>query len=180
MASVSVLEQKQKLVEGVAAKMKSSAAGVLVNYQGITVESDTALRAKLRQAGVEYTVVKNTLLSKACDLVGFEEMKDSLTGMTAIAFSESDPVAAAKILSEYAAKNSNYQIKRGFVEGKVLDAAGVEQLAKLPSKEELIAKMLGSMNAPITGLVTVLSGNIKGLVVALNAIREKQEVGASA
>ena len=178
MASASVLEQKQKLVEGVAEKMKSYTAGVLVDYQGITVENDTALRAKLRQAGVEYTVVKNTLLAKACDMVGYEAMKDSLTGMTAIALSESDPVAAAKILSEYAEKNSNFKIKRGFVEGKVIDAAGVEQLAKLPSKEELIAKMLGSMNAPITGLVTVLNGNIRGLVVALNAIREKQEATA--
>ena len=178
MASASVLEQKQKLVEGVAEKMKNSTAGVLVNYQGITVENDTALRAKLRQAGVEYSVVKNTLLSKACDIVGYEEMKDSLTGMTAIAFSENDPVAAAKILSEFAEKNSNFIIKRGFVEGKVIDAAGVEQLAKLPSKEELIAKMLGSMNAPITGLVTVLNGNIRGLAVALNAIREKKEASA--
>lgn len=178
MANASVLEQKQKIVEGVAQKLKNYSAGVLVNYQGITVENDTALRAKLRQAGVEYTVVKNTLLSKACDMVGYESMKDSLTGMTAIALSEKDPVAAAKVLSEFAEKNSNFTIKRGFVEGKVIDAAGVEQLAKLPSKEELIAKMLGSMNAPITGLVTVLNGNIRGLVVALNAIREKKEASA--
>jgi len=178
MANASVLEQKKKLVEGVAEKMKTYTAGVIVDYQGITVESDTALRAQLRKAGVEYTVVKNTLLSKACDMVGFEAMKDALTGMTAIALSQNDPVAAAKVLSEFAEKNSNFKIKRGFVEGKVIDAKGVEQLAKLPSKEELIAKMLGSMNAPITGLVTVLNGNIRGLAIALNAIREKKEATA--
>ena len=178
MASASVLEQKKKLVEDVASKMQNSIAGVLVNYQGITVENDTALRASLRKAGVEYTVVKNTLLSKACDIVGFVDMKSSLTGMSAIAFSETDPVAAAKILSEYAEKHDNYKIKLGFVQGKVISSDEVSTLAKLPSKEELIAKMLGSMNAPISGLVTVLNGNIKGLVVALNAIKEKQEATA--
>lgn len=178
MASASVLAQKQQIVDELTVKLKNSIAGVLVDYQGITVEDDTALRSNLRKAGVEYAVVKNTLLSKACDIVGFEDMKTVLNGMTAMAISENDPVAAAKILAEYAEKHDNYKIKLGFVQGKVISSAEVGQLAKLPSKEELIAKMLGSMNAPISGLVTVLNGNIRGLVVALNAIREKQEASA--
>ncbi|HBL83628.1 MAG: 50S ribosomal protein L10 [Clostridiales bacterium GWF2_38_85] len=175
MASATVLSQKQQIVEELAGKLKNSIAGVLVDYQGITVEDDTALRAALRKAGVDYAVVKNTLLSKACDIVGLQDMKSVLNGMTAMAFSENDPVAAAKILSAYAEKHENYKVKIGFVQGNVINSAEVGKLAKLPSKEELIAKILGSMNAPIAGLVTVLNGNIKGLVVALNAIKEKQE-----
>ena len=93
MPSAKVLEQKQKVVADLAERIKSSAAGVLVNYQGITVADDTALRAELRKAGVNYTVIKNTLISKACDIVGFEGLKDVLSGMTAIATSEEDAVA---------------------------------------------------------------------------------------
>lgn len=178
MASPNVLEKKKKQVEELVSKMQNSVAGVLVNYQGIKVSDDTVLRANLRNVGVEYMVVKNTLLSKACDIVGFDEMQEVLTGMTAIAFSEEDPIAAAKILSEYSEKNKNYTIKLGFVEGNLIDVEEVKRLAKLPSREELIAKALGSLNAPITGLATVLNGNIRGLVVALNAIKEKQEATA--
>ena len=129
MPSAKVLEGKQKIVADLAERMKSSAAGVLVNYQGITVADDTALRAELRKAGVEYTVIKNTLISKACDIVGFEGLKDVLSGMTAIATSNDDAVAAARIINEFAKKNENYTIKAGFVEGELLDVAGVEELA---------------------------------------------------
>lgn len=173
MPSAKILEQKQAIVAALAERIKNAGAGVFVDYQGITVEDDTALRAELRKNGVHYEVVKNTLLSKTCDLVGYEGLKDILTGMTALATSD-DPVAPAKVLSEYAEKHENFKIKAGFVEGEIIDAAGVDDLAKLPSKETLVAKMLGSLNAPASGLVTVLNGSMRGLVVALNAIAEKQ------
>jgi len=142
MPSAKVLEEKQKVVADLAERIKSSAAGVLVNYQGITVADDTALRAELRKAGVNYTVIKNTLISKACDIVGFEGLKDVLSGMTAIATSEEDAVAPARIINDFAKKNENYTIKAGFVEGELLDVKGVEELAAIPTKDVLIARFM--------------------------------------
>ena len=159
-ARAKILEQKQAVVQSLADRMKNAAGGVLVNYQGITVEADTALRSDLRKAGVEYSVVKNTLTSKACDLIGFEQLKDVLTGMTSLATSESDPVAAAKILCGFAEKNPNFVIKAGFVEGKLLDENGVKDLAKIPSKEVLIGKMLGSLQSSLYSFAYVLQAII--------------------
>ena len=160
MPSAKVLEGKQKIVADLAERMKSSAAGVLVNYQGITVADDTALRAELRKAGVEYTVIKNTLISKACDIVGFEGLKDVLSGMTAIATSNDDAVAAARIINEFAKKNENYTIKAGFVEGELLDVAGVEELAAIPPREVLIGRLMGSMRSSLYGFVYALQAII--------------------
>ncbi|HPE94991.1 MAG TPA: 50S ribosomal protein L10 [Bacillota bacterium] len=173
MPSAKILEQKQALVAALAEQMKNAGSGVIVDYQGITVGDDTALRAELRKNNVHYAVVKNTLASKACDLIGFEELKGVLTGMTALAIGD-DEVAPAKVLAAFAEKHDNFKIKAGFVDGKVIGENAVNDLAKLPSKEQLIAKMLGSLNAPATGLVTVLNGSMKGLVVALKAIADKQ------
>ena len=173
MPSAKILEQKQAIVAALAEQMKNAVSGVLVDYQGITVEEDTALRAELRKNNVHYAVIKNTLASKACDIAGFTGLKDVLTGMTALAVSD-DPVAPAKVLSEYAEKHENFKIKGGFVDGEVIDLAAIDRLAKLPSKETLVAKMLGSLNAPASGLVTVLNGSMRGLVVALKAIADKQ------
>lgn len=174
MPSEQVLIQKQQFVEELAARLKDSAAGVLCEYKGITVEGDTQLRRELRKAGVEYSVVKNTMLTRASEKAGLDGLKDCLTGTTSLATS-SDPVAAAKVLSEYSQKSKGaFKIKAGFVDGKVIDAAGVGALAKLPPREVLIAQVLGGFNAPISGLVNVLNGNMRGLVVALNAIAEKK------
>lgn len=174
MASEKILQQKQAYVEELAEKLKNSVAGVIVSYMGITVADDTALRRKLREAGVEYAVVKNSMLRRAADKVGLDGLDNVLEGSTALALSPTDHVAAAKILSEYAEKSKTFEIKAGYVEGKVIDAAGVAELAKMPPKEVLVAKVLGGLNAPISGFVNVLNGNIRGLVVALNAIAEKQ------
>ena len=171
MASEKILQQKQAYVEELAEKLKNSVAGVIVSYMGITVADDTALR---RKAGVEYAVVKNSMLRRAADKVGLDGLDNVLEGSTALALSPTDHVAAAKILSEYAEKSKTFEIKAGYVEGKVIDAAGVAELAKMPPKEVLVAKVLGGLNAPISGFVNVLNGNIRGLVVALNAIAEKQ------
>ena len=160
MPSQKILESKQEAVRVLAEKIKNAASGVLVKYEGITVEDDTKLRAELRRAGVEYCVMKNTLTGRACDEVGFVEMKQHLFGMTAIAISEQDPVAPAKILKNYADKIESFEIKAGFVDGGLLDAAGVEALASIPSKEQLIVKMLGSLMSPLYGLAYVLQGKI--------------------
>ena len=156
MANANILEQKKQFVADLAERMKNAAGGVIVNYQGINVTDDTALRSELRKAGVEYTVVKNTLTSKACDIIGFEALKDQLTGMTALATCADDPIAPAKILAKFAKDHENYVLKAGFVDGELLDANGVKELAETPSKEVLIAKMLGCFQSSLSKFVGVL------------------------
>ena len=156
MPSNKILEEKKQVVEALAAKMQTAAAGVLVKYEGITVAEDTALR----KAGIEYTVMKNTLTGRACDMVGYGDMKQYLSGMTAIAISQDDPIAPAKIMKEYADKIKTFEIKAGFVDGGVIDQAGVEALAATPSKEVLIARMMGSLMSSLYGFARVLQGKI--------------------
>ncbi len=160
MPSNKILEEKKQVVESLAAKIQSAQAGVLVNYEGIKVSEDTELRAALRKAGVEYTVMKNTLTGRACEMVGYGEMKQYLSGMTAIAFSQDDPIAPAKIMKEYADKVKSFEIKAGFVDGGVIDQAGVEALAATPSKEVLIAKMMGSLMSSLYSFAYVLQAKI--------------------
>ena len=160
MPSNKVLEEKKQVVADLAAKMQNAAAGVLVKYEGITVADDTALRAALRKAGVDYTVMKNTLTGRACDMVGYGDMKQYLSGMTAIAISQDDPIAPAKIMKEYADKVASFEIKAGFVDGGVIDAQGVEALAATPSKEVLIAKMMGSLMSSLYSFAYVLQAKI--------------------
>ena len=175
MPSAKILEEKKAVVATLAEKMKTASSGVLVDYKGINVADDTVLRAKMREAGIEYAVIKNTLIRFAANEAGLADLDSVLSGTTAVAISMDDPVAPAKLVKEFAKKNENiFNIKAGFVDGKVLDAAGVNALADLPSREVLIAKMLGSMQAPISGFVNVLNGNLRGLVVALNAIAEQK------
>ena len=176
MPNVKVLEEKKQMVADLVTKFKNAAGGVLVDYQGINVEQDTKMRTELREAGVDYFVFKNTLSRLAVKEVGFDDLLPVLEkGMTAIAVCENDPVAPAKILVSYADKIQTFNIKAGFVDGMVIDAAGVNQLATLPSKEQLIAQVLGSLQAPISGLVNVLNGNLRGLACVLQAIHDKKE-----
>ena len=160
MPSNKILEEKKQVVESLAAKIQSAKAGVLVKYEGIKVAQDTELRNALRKAGVEYTVMKNTLTGKACDIAGYGDMKQYLNGMTAIAISQDDPIAPAKIMKEFADKIECFEIKAGFVDGGVLDQAGVEALAATPSKEVLIARMMGSLMSSLYGFARVLQGKI--------------------
>ena len=160
MPSQKILAAKQEAVAALAAKMRTASAGVLVKYEGITVADDTALRAALRKAGVEYTVMKNTLTGRACDIAGYGDMKQYLSGMTAIATSESDPLAPAKIMKEFADKIDCFEIKAGFVDGGILDTAGVEALAATPSKEVLVAKMMGSLMSSLYSFAYVLQAKI--------------------
>ncbi len=174
MPSEKILEQKKQQVAALAEDIKKANVGVLVNYSGITVENDTKLRKQLREAGCQYKVVKNTLLGRAFAEAGVEGLTEQLNGTTAIAYSEGSYTDAPKILSEYAEANDNFQIKAGFIDGSAVDVNGIKSLAKLPPKEVLVAQVLGGFNAPIQGFANVLNGTLRGLVVALNAIAEKQ------
>ena len=153
--------------------MKSAQAGVLVDYRGITVEQDTQLRAKLREAGVEYKVVKNTLTRFAAKEVGFEALDEQLNGPTALAISTTDAVAPAKVISDFAKEVEALQIKAGFVDGKVISLDEVKTLASTPSREDLIAKIMRSLNAPISKLVRTLQALVDNGV-------EPAEIGAAA
>lgn len=178
MPSAKILEEKKQLVDQLALKIKEAKAIVLADYRGLTVDQDTQMREAFRKEGLEYKVYKNTLTSLAAKQNDLEELTPYLVGPTAIAFSYTDPIAPAKMVSEFAKKFDKLELKAGVVEGKVIDVNTVKELANLPSKEELIAKMLGSLNAPITGFVNVLNGNLRGLVVALDAIKEQKEKSA--
>ena len=148
-----------------------------MDYRGITVAEDTELRAKMREAGVDYFVMKNTLLRFAVKNAGLEDLTDVLKGTTSIALCQGDPVAAAKVVSEFSKKlaaQEKFTVKAGFVDGKVIDAAGVKALADLPSKEVLVATVLGTMIAPIRGLATVLDANISGLARVIQAIADQK------
>lgn len=174
MPSEKILAQKQELVVSLAEQLKASVSGVLVDYTGISVEDDTKLRAELRAANVHYAVKKNSIIGRAAEQAGLTGLDDVLQGATALAISEDDLVAPAKILAKFAEGHPTFKIKAGFIEGKVANETEVQALAKLPPKEVLVAKALGGLNAPISGFVMVLNANIRGLAVALGAIAEKK------
>ena len=149
MPSEKVLLAKQQQVAELTEKIKGATAGVLVNYSGISVADDTALRKELRENGVEYFVVKNTILGRAIAGTDLEEMKSVLEGTTAIALSTEDYTAAARILSKFAEGHENFKVKSGFLDGKVVDVATIDALAKLPTKEVLLATVCSAFQAPI-------------------------------
>ncbi|KNF08009.1 50S ribosomal protein L10 [Gottschalkia purinilytica] len=170
----SSLELKKQVVDEIKEKITGSQSVVLVDYRGLSVEEITDLRKKYREAGVDYKVYKNTLMRLAFKDAGLEDFNQYLTGPNAVAFSN-DPVAPAKITSEFSKDHKDLEIKAGIVDGKLIDLDEIKELAELPSREVLVAKALGGLNAPITGFVNVLQGNIRNLVYALNAIKDKQE-----
>lgn len=155
--------------------LTSSKCAILVDFCGLTVAQDTVLRRKMREAGVNYSVVKNTLLRIAAEEAGIEGLEPVLEHNTAIAVAPEDPVAVAKIICEFAKENKALKVKIGVLDGKVISADEIKALAALPPKEVLIAKMLGSMNAPISGFVNVLQGTIRNVVYALEAVRKQKE-----
>ena len=158
MPSNAVLEAKKAKVDQLTEIIKGSVSGVLVDYKGITVEEDTKLRRELREAGVTYFVEKNTLLKRAfenCGLNGFDEV---LNGATALAISNDDQTAPARILGKFAeqAGDEKFNLKAGYIEGEIYDQAGVVALSKIPSKETLLAQLVGSLQGPIQKLAAVL------------------------
>ena len=156
MPSTAILEKKKQMVADLAERMKASCAGVIVDYKGINVEDDTKLRKELRENGVEYFVVKNTILSRAIEGTSVEGMKSVLEGTTAIALSKEDYTAAARILCKFAEGHDNFKVKSGFLDGEVADIATIESLAKLPTKEVLLATVCSAFQAPIAAFARVL------------------------
>ena len=166
-------EDKARVIEELAEKLRGGSA-VLVDYQGMDVGQSTRLRARSREAGVEFVVAKNTLTRRAADEAGVEDLSEYLVGPTALAFSE-DPVASAKLMAEFADQVESFVLKGGLLEGgRVLDEPGVVALSRLPSREQLLAQVVGGISSPLTGLVNVLNNTVQGLVVALNQIAEQK------
>lgn len=180
MPSEKVLEQKKAQVAEVAEALKSAQTGILVDYRGLTVEEDTKLRNNLRQAGVKYFVVKNTLLRLAAKEVGLEGLDDALHGPTALAVSDEDAVAPAKVMAEFAKENDKLEIKTGFMDGSVMTLDEVKQLAATPNRETLMAKMLGSLNAPISNLARLLSTIVDGGEEIADLVAKKNAEAAPA
>ena len=158
MPNAKVLSEKQAIVAELVERMKSASAGVFVNYKGINVAQDTELRNELRKNGVEYSVIKNTLCRRAVDELGLSEIDPVLNGTTSLATSTGDPIAPFRVIGEYAKKmgEDKFNVKAGFMDGKVLSLSEMSEISALPSKDALYAKVLGTMLAPISSLAIVI------------------------
>ena len=171
------LEAKKLTVAEITERIRNNESMVVVSFTGITVEKITALRSKFRDAGVDYCVLKNTLVKRALKDLNITGLDDELEGPSAFAFG--DAVNPAKIITEFIDADKDnvnkMQIKSSLVEGRTIDADGVRALAKLPSREVLISKMMGSLNAPITNFVGVLSATLRSVVYVLDSVRQQKE-----
>ncbi len=166
-------EEKARVIEELAEKLGNNSA-VLVDYQGINVAQSTQLRARSRESGVEFVVAKNTLAQRAADQAGVEGLEELLVGPTALAFSE-DPVAGAKLMAEFANQIEAFELKGGLLDGsRVVDAEGIVALSRLPGREQLLAQLLGAIQSPVAGLVTVLNAPLRNLAVVLNQVAEQK------
>ena len=166
-------EDKARVIEELTEKLKSNSV-VLVDYKGINVAQSDRLRARSRESGVEFVVAKNTLAQIAADRAGIEDISELLVGPTAIAFSE-DPVTGAKLMDEFSNEIDAFELKGGLLDsGRVVDAAEVARLSRLPGREQLIAQVVGGIQAPLAGLVTVLNGTIRNLAIVLNQVAEQK------
>ncbi len=157
MPNAKVLSEKEAIVASLVETLKGASSGVLVNYEGITVEEDTKLRNELRKEGVEYSVVKNTMVRRALDDAGMSELDDVLHGTTSLAVSKEDPIAPMRVVNKFAKtlNGDRFVIKAGFMDGKVLPLEDVIAMAELPSKETLLSQLLGMLLSPITSLAVV-------------------------
>ncbi len=180
MPSQKILEAKKQVVSELAEQLKSAVSGVLVDYCGLNVEQDTQLRNKLREAGVEYKVIKNTLTRFAAKEVGLDELDSVLEGPTSLAISMTDEVAPAKVIADFAKANEQLEIKAGFLEGKVLSLDEVKTLAATPNREVLLAKLLGSLNAPVSSLARTLQALVDNGVEPSEIETKKEEAPAEA
>ncbi|WP_374016398.1 50S ribosomal protein L10 [Paenibacillus thiaminolyticus] len=167
MANAKVIEAKQQEVQVIAEKLRGSVTTVIADYRGLNVSQVTELRKQLREAGIEFQVLKNTLVRRATAEAELSELDQVLSGPTAIAFSPEDAVAPAKILNDFAKKNDALEIKGGVVEGRVVDVAQIKALAELPSREGLLSMLLSVLQAPV-----------RNFALAVKAVAEKQEAEA--
>jgi large subunit ribosomal protein L10 len=168
------IEEKQLIVEEIKQHLEKSMLIVFTDYRGLKVDEMTELRNKLRVPGVEVKVLKNTMLRFALKELGNNDMADLISGPNAAIISHNDPVTPAKVLFEFAKTHKNLEIKMGLLEGQVISPEKIKNLADLPSREVLVATVLGTMQAPITSFVRVLNANITGLARALDQIREQK------
>ncbi|WP_413373797.1 50S ribosomal protein L10 [Paenibacillus taichungensis] len=167
MANAKVIQAKQESVDAVTAKLRESVTSVVVDYRGLNVAQVTELRKQLREAGIEFQVLKNSLLRRAADAAELTELNEVLTGPSAIAFSVDDVVAPAKILNDFAKKNDALELKGAVVEGRVIGVEEVKALAELPSREGLLSMLLSVLQAPV-----------RNFALAVKAVAEKEEQGA--
>lgn len=177
---MAVTEAKKAIVADLKERLTGAKAAVFTSYSGLTVAQDTELRRKLREAGVSYQVVKNTMTRIAAKEAGLDGLDDIFNGTTALAIAGDDVVAPAKVICDFIKENKLDEagklfVKAGILDGRVIDTEEVKALASLPSREVLIAKILGSMQAPISGTVNVLQGVIRNAVYVLEAIRQQKE-----
>ncbi|HHW62154.1 MAG TPA: 50S ribosomal protein L10 [Syntrophomonadaceae bacterium] len=171
------MEEKKQIVAEVKQKLDEAMLVVFTNYRGLTVKEMTELRNSLRAPGVEYKIIKNTMLGFALEQSGFEDLKEQITGPNAVLFSTEDPVGPAKALFDFSKGHKELEIKVGILEGQVIQADKVKDLAELPSREQLLAQVAGTMQAPISSLVYVLNANLTGLVRVLDQVRELKAAG---
>jgi len=169
------IEVKKQIVNDIKDKMEKAQGMVFYDYRGLTVAEVTDLRNKFREAGVEYKVLKNSMLKRAAEMLEIEGLDEHLVGPTAVAFGFEDPVAPAKVLVEYTKKLKKTEIKTGVLDGRVIGLDEIKNLADLPSREQLLGMLAGTLNAPITGFARSLSGIISKLGYALNAVKEQKE-----
>ena len=167
-------EQKTESVKDLSRQMAEAKSIVLADFTGLDVESVTQLRRSLRSASVEYRVVKNRLAKRAASDAGLSSLEEFFNGPTAMAFAHEDPLEPVRVLQKFVDRGGKLSIKSGFMDGRVLSPEQVKDLASLPSRDELISKVVGSVQAPLYGLVSVFSGLLRNLVGVLAAIEEKK------
>ena len=165
-------QQKKEVLKQLVDCIKGCKSLVVTDYTGLNVADSEELRGKCRAEDVEFLAVKKTLLRKALDEAGYDAGNLDLEGSIAVAFSHDDEVAPAKILHEFSKEHEQLQLRGGVLEGNIVGLEKVQAFAVLPSKPELYAKVVGSLNAPVSGFVNVLAGNVRGLVNVLNAIKD--------
>jgi large subunit ribosomal protein L10 len=168
-------EQKIELVKNLTEKIKIAKSAIIVDYKGLKVKDATVLKKTLRAGGVDYTVIRKTLLDIALKNAGIEGMDvKGMDGQIALSLSNVDEIIGAKIIDTFAKTNENIKILGGVLGKQVMNAAEAKALAKIPSKEELLAKLVGTLNAPIGGFVNVLAGNLRALVQVLKAVSDNK------
>jgi large subunit ribosomal protein L10 len=172
------ITEKKRIAEDLRERFEKSTIVILTDYKGLDVASMNALRRKLREANTEYQVAKNSLLVRASEGNDVTLIKDQFKGPSAIAFSYDDPVAPAKVLTDFAKENKKFEIKVGVLNGKIVDFNGIKALSSLPAREILLAQVLSTMNAVPTALVTALSDVPRRMVNLIQALKEKKEAEA--
>lgn len=173
-------DDKVAIVEEITGKLNKAKSVVLANYRGLTVAKDTELRRRLRQAGVDYQVLKNTMTQRALEKAGLPAMDEALAGPTAIAFGYEDPTVPVKILSDFAKDNKQLELKAGIFGGRAYNGAEMREIANLPPRPVLLARVVGQIQWPLTGLAFVLAGPVRNLAYAVDAIRKQKEAQSAA